>query len=446
MLVQLHQLLDSVINSANTLLWSYVLIGLLVVTGLYFTVRTGFAQVRLLPQSVRQLLCSGSTGDGISGWQAFATGLANRVGTGNIAGVAVAITMGGPGAVFWMWMTALVGMASSLIESTLGQIFKVRHTDGTFRGGPAYYIHLGLGSRALGSVFAISLLLALGCGFNAVQSQSIAESLETAFGWSRAWVGVGLVALTAPIIFGGLRRVAHVSAWMVPLMAGGYLMLAGWVVIVHFAELPGVLLLIVKSAFGLEPAIGGVAGYGLSQILISGVRRGLFSNEAGMGSAPNASATATTSHPVNQGLLQMLGVGVDTLVICSATAFIILLSGSYSPGAPVQGATLTQTAVISEVGSWGGGFLAVAIFFFAFSSIVGNYAFSEGNVQFITRHPLALLGFRLMVLAMVMIGTVASLPTLLNLADLGMGIMAVINLVAIVLLGRHAFGALRHLW
>lgn len=444
MFVQLHQLLDSFIDAANTLLWNYVLIALLVVTGLYFTLRTGFVQLRLLPQSIRQLRSSGEAGGGISGLQAFATGLASRVGTGNIAGVAVAITMGGPGAVFWMWMTALAGMASAFVESTLGQIFKVRHGDGTFRGGPAYYIQIGLRSRAAGILFACSLLLSFGFVFNAVQSQSIAESLETSFGWNRAWVGVGLVLLTAPIVFGGMRRVASVSTWMVPVMAGGYLLLTVWVLVLNFGQLPGILVLIVKSAFGVGQVAGGAAGFGVSRIMVAGIRRGLFSNEAGMGSAPNAAATATTTHPVRQGLLQMLGVGVDTLVICSATAFIILLSGVYSPGGPVQGAALTQAAITSQVGGWGGGFLAVAIFFFAFSSVVGNYAYAEGNIQFITANPKALFVFRLLVLAMVMVGTVGNLPTLWNLADLGMALMAIINLVAIVLLGKYAIAALRH--
>lgn len=344
-----HALIDGI----NGILWNYVLIALLLGAGAWFTLRFRMIQLRALFLSMRLVGSKGEPGS-ISSFQAFATGLASRVGTGNIAGVAVAMTVGGPGAIFWMWMTALVGMSSAFVEATLAQIFKVSHHDGTYRGGPAYYIQIGLRSRGFGVLFSLSLILAFGFVFNAVQANAIAEAFNTSFGVSRAAVGLALVALTAPIIFGGIRRIAHVAQVIVPVMAIGYLALAVYAVATHVALVPDMIVLIVKSAFGLEQAAGGLSGYAVSQAVSIGVKRGLFSNEAGMGSAPNAAATASTRHPVTQGLIQMLGVFVDTIVICSATAFVILLSGQYEPGTSMAGAALTQRAISSHVGDWGG--------------------------------------------------------------------------------------------
>jgi AGCS family alanine or glycine:cation symporter len=431
-----HALIDGI----NGILWNYVLIALLFGAGAWFTLRFALIQLRALPLGIRTIGSKSEPGS-ITSFQAFATGLASRVGTGNIVGVAVALTVGGPGAIFWMWVTALLGMSSAFVEATLAQIFKVSHHDGTYRGGPAYYIRIGLRSRVFGVLFSLSLILAFGFVFNAVQANSIAEALHTSFGWSRAAVGVGLVALAAPIIFGGIRRIAHVAQVIVPLMAIGYVALAAYAVATHATMLPDVIALIVNSAFGFGPAAGGLTGYAVSQAAAVGVKRGLFSNEAGMGSAPNAAATASTRHPVTQGLIQMLGVFVDTFVICTATAFMILLSGQYEIGTGMEGGALTQRAISSFVGDWGGTYMAVAIFFLAFSSVIGNYAYAEGNVEFITKRRRAVVIFRLAVLGMVMFGSVGKLPLVWAMADTSMGLMALINLIAILALGKHAHAA-----
>jgi len=430
-----------VVDPLNNLLWSHVLIYVLIGVGIILTLATGFVQLRGLPYSLRSFKRIDDSG--ISPMQAFATGLASRVGTGNIAGVATAIALGGPGAVFWMWVTALVGMASAFTESTLAQIYKERHPDGSFRGGPAYYIQRGLGSRAWGITFSLALILAFGLVFNAVQANSISDTLHVAYGWNKVAIGAVLVVLAGGVIFGGLRRIGTVAEWMVPLMALGYLCVALYAIVAHIGEVPRVLALIVRGAFGLEPAVGGVVGYGVMQALQYGVKRGLFSNEAGMGSAPNAAATATTPHPVSQGLLQMLGVFIDTIIICSCTAFIILLSGVFTPGSELKGAALTQAAVTAHIGAAGTTFMSVAVFFFAFSSIIGNYAYAEGNVEFIKRNRTLVNAFRVLVLCMVMFGSVASLPLVWDMADVSMGFMALINLVAIFLLRRHAVAAWR---
>ncbi|CUA86772.1 amino acid carrier protein [Gulbenkiania indica] len=431
--------LHAFINAGNDLIWGQILIYLLIGTGLYFTLRTGFLQLRLLGRGWTEMVGGRRHGDAsdISPFQAFATGLASRVGTGNIAGVAIAIATGGPGAVFWMWLTALLGMSSAFAESSLAQLFKVSHHDNTYRGGPAYYIQRGLGQRWLGIIFALCLILAFGLVFNAVQANSIVAATEGAWGWDKNIVGLALVVLTAPIIFGGIRSVARVAEWMVPVMALIYILLTLYVLVMHLTELPGVLMLIVKSAFGLQQAAGGLAGYAVSQAMMLGIKRGLFSNEAGMGSAPNAAATATTRHPATQGIMQMFGVFIDTLVICSCTAALILLSGVHESG--LNGVQLTQKALEAHIGSWGGDFLAVAVFLFAYSSIIGNYAYAEGNVEFIRNSKGVLLVFRLMVLGMVFFGSVGSLPLVWDMADLSMGLMALINLAAILLLSRYVF-------
>lgn len=439
--------LHGAIDGINDILGNYVLIVLLLGAGAWFTVRFGAIQLRALWLSVQVVGRKGAEGSdaagGITSFQAFATGLASRVGTGNIAGVAVALTLAGPGAIFWMWLTALLGMASAFVEATLAQIFKVAHGDRTFRGGPAYYIQIGLGSRTFGVLFSVALIIAFGFVFNAVQANSIADAFHVSFGLDRAVVGAGLVLLTAPIIFGGIRRVARVAQVIVPLMAIGYLALAGYVVLMNWTAVPEVIGLIVRSALGFEQAAGGLAGYAVSQAVAMGIKRGLFSNEAGMGSAPNAAATASTRHPVTQGLIQMLGVFVDTIIICTATALIILLSGEFQPGAAMEGSALTQRAIASQVGEWGGAYLAVAIFFLAFSSVIGNYAYAEGNVEFITRRRGVVPVFRVLVLGMVMFGSVGQLPLVWSMADTSMSLMALINLIAILMLGKYALAAWR---
>ena len=438
--------LHSLINAGNDLLWGQVLIYVLLGTGLFFTLRMGFMQIRLLPRGWQEMLGGRGHEKGsndISSFQAFATGLASRVGTGNVAGVATAIALGGPGAVFWMWITALLGMASAFAESTLAQLFKVNHHDNTFRGGPAYYIEKGLGMRRLGLAFSISLIVAFGLVFNAVQANSIVAATEGALGWNKYLVAVGLVILTAPIIFGGLRKVGQVAEWMVPVMAAIYLGMTIYVIVTHISEVPGVLALIVKSAFGVQQAAGGFAGYALSQAMMLGIKRGLFSNEAGMGSAPNAAAAATTSHPASQGIIQMFGVFIDTMVVCTCTALIVLLSGAFVPGAELKGVQLTQAAMSATLGSWGGTLLAVIMFLFCFSTIIGNYAYAEGNVEFIKNNKTVILLFRIAVLGMVVFGALGSSMLVWDMADLAMGVMAMINLFAIVMLSKYVFVLLK---
>ena len=361
---------------------------------------------------------------------------------GNIAGVATSISVGGPGAVFWMWVTAWLGMSSAFVEATLAQIFKVKNDDGTFRGGPAYYIQQGLGSRSLGIVFALSLLLAFGLVFNAVQSNSISDALFVGFGLDKTLTGIITVSLSGAVIFGGAKRIGKVAEILVPVMAIAYLLVALYAIVTNFGLLPGVIASILSHAFTGEAAVGGAAGAGMKKAMEMGIKRGLFSNEAGMGSAPNAAASASTPHPVNQGLLQMLGVFIDTIVICSATAFIILLSNAYVPGGEAKGAALTQAAVDFHMGGKGGSaFMCIAVFLFAFTSIIGNYAYAESNINFIKESKLWVNVFRFMVLGMVMFGATGSLPLVWDLADVTMGIMALINMFAILMLSKYAFAA-----
>ena len=428
--------LNAVVSAINNVLWSYVLIVVLVGCGIWFTLSTRFVQLRMLPEMIR-LLTEGighkTEGDAISSFQAFCVSTASRVGVGNIAGVAIAIVTGGPGAVFWMWAIAFLGCATGFVESTLAQIYKLPRGNGKFHGGPAYYMERGLGKRWMGVLFAVLISVTFGFAFNSVQSNTICAAWEGAFGFAHHWVGAGLTLLTLLVIFGGIHRIARVSGVVVPVMALGYIVLALGVVLFNFRRLPEVVELIVANAFGWEQAMGGGAGAALMQ----GIRRGLFSNEAGMGSAPNVAATAHVSHPVKQGLIQTLGVFTDTLVICTCTAFIILFGGV--PDASLSGIRLTQAALVGEIGPAGSVFVAVAIFLFAFSSIIGNYYYGEANVRFITRRPWVLTLYRVLVGAMVLFGALATLDLAWSLADITMAFMTLINLVAIVLLGRQAF-------
>lgn len=431
------KIIEAIINGTNTLLWSYVLIIMLIGIGLYFTFGTKFVQFRMIPEMFR-LLGEGVNANkkGISSFQAFCISTASRVGTGNLAGVAIAITTGGPGAVFWMWLIALIGSASAFIESTLAQIYKVKDGD-TFRGGPAYYMERALNARWMGIVFAVLISLTFGLAFNSVQANTITSALNESFGINKILIAVVLSVITAIIIFGGLKSVAKVSEVIVPVMAGGYIIIALFIMIVNITELPSVIALIFKSAFGLSEVAGGALG----AAMMNGIKRGLFSNEAGMGSAPNAAATADVTHPVKQGLIQSFGVFVDTLLICSSTAFIILFSGLYT-SKESDGIVLTQNALDQLLGSWGGIFLAIIVLLFCFSSVVGNYYYGETNIDFISPNKLWLNIYRIAVVVMVAFGSLASLSFVWSLADLMMGLMAIINMIAIVLLGHIAIKAL----
>ena len=435
------EFLEKTVAFSNDILWSYVLVVMLIALGLWFSLRTGFVQLRMFREMIR-LLKEGVSHDGghahISSFQAFCISTASRVGVGNIAGIAIAIMTGGPGAIFWMWVIAVIGAASGFTESTLAQIYKVR--DGKtfgFRGGPAYYIRNCLGSSKAAALFAVLISVTFGLCFNSVQSNTIAISLNTTFGVDRAVAGAFITVLSAMVIFGGLRRIAHLSSWLVPIMASLYLLLALIIVIMNITHIPGMIAAIVSQAFSPDAAVGGIGA-----AILTGAKRGLFSNEAGMGSVPNAAATAFVSHPVKQGLVQALGVFVDTLLVCTASACIVLLFDGYADSGKT-GIELVQLALSQHLGSFSGILLSVMVFMFAFSSIAGNYYYGESNIQFFSTKPVYLLGFRILVVAMVAFGSVAELPFVWNLADLFMALMAIVNLIAITLLGRNAFIALK---
>ena len=430
---------NNLVGSINNFIWTYILIVMLIVLGLYFTFRTNFVQFRYFKEMFRLLGDSSSDKKegSVSSFQAFCISTASRVGTGNIAGIAMAVVAGGPGAVFWMWLIALIGAASSFVESTLAQIFKVEDKEG-YRGGPAYYIEQGLKNKKMGILFSILITVSFGFIFNAVQSNTITEAVNNAFGIDRLVVGIVLAAITGIVIFGGVQRVAKVSEIIVPIFAVLYILVALFVVVINITEIPGIIKLIFESAFGLRAmSIGSIGG-----MILVGIKRGLFSNEAGMGSAPNAAATADVSHPVKQGLIQTLGVFTDTIVICSCTAFMILLYSDYATTG-LDGIQLTQAALSAQIGPIGNVFIAICILLFAFSSIVGNYYYGQSNIEFMTDNKVTLNIFRAIVIGMVLFGSVAKVQIVWDLADVFMGMMAIINLIAIALLGKYAFIALK---
>ncbi|QYJ83472.1 alanine/glycine:cation symporter family protein [Shewanella aegiceratis] len=433
-------LVDSTINAVNGMLWGSVLIYVLVAAGVLFTLRLGFIQLRMFGHGSKLVLQGREKTNGISSFQVFCTSMAARVGTGNMAGVAVAITVGGAGAVFWMWLIALLGMATAFIESTLAQVYKVKDSDGQYRGGPAYYMEQGLGKRWMGSLFSVLLIIAFGFAFNAAQANTMTDALNNAFGLDKTMVGLVIVAIAAYIISGGLKKVAKASELIVPVMAVAYLAIALIVLVMNLEQVPAALAYIVKSAFGWEEAAGGAMG-----AMMAGIARGLFSNEAGMGSAANiaASASPNPNHPASQGFVQMIGVFVDTIVICSATAAIILLSGVLDAPGEQKGIGLLQLALTNEVGGWAAYFVAFAIILFCFSSIIANYSYAESNIMFLSRSKKVLYTFRALVLAMVMAGSVASLQLVWNFADVSMGLMALVNIAAIVMLSKVAFAVIK---
>ncbi|ACD24476.1 alanine:cation symporter family protein [Clostridium botulinum] len=433
-------ILNNLLVAFNDFLYTYILIALLIVLGLYFSYKTKFVQFRFIKEMFR-LLGDGVTSErkkgSVSSFQAFCISTASRVGTGNLAGIAIAISIGGPGAIFWMWIIALIGAGSSFVESTLAQIYKTKDKNGAFRGGPAYYIEKGLNKKWMGVLFSILITVSFGLVFNSVQSNTISLAMNEAFGVNQITIGIILTALTLVIIFGGVHRVAKVSEIIVPIMAVAYILVSLFVVFKNFTHIPRVFTLILENAFGLQPAIGGTLG----GTLMIGIKRGLFSNEAGMGSAPNAAATADVTHPVKQGLIQTLGVFTDTIIICSCTAFIILLADIDLSGG-LTGIQLTQNALSSQIGNFGTIFVAICILLFAFSSIVGNYYYGESNIEFLSKKKIYLIVYRIAVASMVFFGSIANLDIVWNLADTFMGFMAIINLIAITLLGRFAFKAL----
>lgn len=440
MLNNLSENLNHIIENANSFLWTYVLIAPLIILGLYFSFKTNFVQFRYIKEMFRLLTDNSSSikdKGSVSSFQAFCISTASRVGTGNLAGIAIAISVGGPGAIFWMWLIALIGSASSFVESTLAQIYKQPDGKGAYIGGPAYYMEKALNMKWLGVIFSILITICFGLVFNSVQSNTISIAMNEAFGVNNLIMGIILTVLTIAVIFGGVQRIAKVSEIIVPIMAIAYILIAMFVLAINFKEIPGLIASIVENAFGVKQAVGG----GLGGILLIGIKRGLFSNEAGMGSAPNAAATANVSHPVKQGLIQTLGVFTDTLVICSCTAFIILLS-DIDLTSGLTGIQLTQNALSSQIGSFGSIFIAICVLLFAFSSIVGNYYYGEANIEFLTDKKIYLTFYRICVALMVLFGSIVNMNIVWNLADVFMALMAITNLIAIALLGKFAFKAL----
>ena len=437
--------MNELITQINDAVWGYILIGALVACGLWFTWKTRGVQFRMIGEMFRLLTDSATSSieeladpnakrKHISSFQAFAVSVATRVGTGNLAGVASAIAIGGPGAVFWMWVIALIGSATAFVESTLAQLFKLHYKD-SFIGGPAYYIQRGLHQRWMAVLFAILITLQFGLSNNSIQANTICGAMQEAFGWSPLWVGALLAAMALFIVFGGIQRIAKVSAVLVPVMAIGYVILAVIIIAMNITEIPHVMKVIVLDAFGIEKVAGGAIG----ATIMNGVKRGLFSNEAGEGSAPNVAATASVTHPVKQGLIQALGVFTDTLLVCSCTAFIILISGLYEVP-ELNGIMLTQSALQSEVGAAGPIFIAIAIFLFAFSSIIGNYYYGEANIRFITPNPTIMIVYRIFSGGvMVVFGAMASFELVWNIVDFFMAFLTACNLIAIVILGKYAF-------
>ncbi|MGK7945905.1 MAG: alanine/glycine:cation symporter family protein [Microcystaceae cyanobacterium] len=417
------------LNFLNDLLWGKILIVVLLVIGVLLSVRSQFVQFRYFTRMFTILNQSFETEEGqVNSFQALALSVAGRVGAGNIAGVAVAISLGGPGAVFWMWMTALVGMATSFFECTIAQVFKHVQPDGSYRGGPAYYMEKGLNQKGMGYVFSFLLLVTFGFSFNAVQSYTVATSLNDTFKIPTNISGFILAVILGLVIFGGVKRIAQVAEFVVPVMAGGYFLMSLLVLVTNFAEIPSVISLIFRSAFGLEQVIGGGIGTALS----FGIKRGLFSNEAGLGSAPNVAAVAYVKHPVNQGIIQSFSVFIDTIILCTCTASVILLSSVYQPGSDAEGVLLTQNAMAEHIGIWGQAFISIALTLFAFTSVIYNYYLGENSLNFFSEgNKLLFNGFRILTLALIIWGAVQDLSTVFGFADVTMGLLALVNLVAL---------------
>ena len=437
-----ENLLTWFVNTVDGPLWDITIL-LLLGVGMFFTITTGLVQLRLLPRSIREMWGGrAAEGDSLTPFQAFATGLASRVGVGNIGGVATAIALGGPGAVFWMWVTAFIGMSSAFAESTLAQLYKTRDPNGMFRGGPAYYITRGLKFKPMAIAFAVTLIFTFGFAFNAVQSNSIVAATTIAWGWKGEYVGAVLVILTGIIIAGGVKRIGQVSSRVVPMMALFYLIIAVIILGMNMSRVPAMFGLIIDSAFDFSAVAGGMFGSLVSKTMLMGIKRGLFSNEAGMGSAPNSAATSDAKHPVSQGLIQMLGVFVDTMVVCSCTAVIILMSDNYG-SQTLKGVELTQTALQYHLGDFGVHFLAFILLLFCYTSIIGNYAYAETNIRYIRNKAWFVWSFRAVVLFFVYFGAVRDGGIVWAFADTIMASMAVINLIAILILSPLVWRVLK---
>ena len=439
-------MLNNILSAVNDWMYTYPLLFLLVGTGIYFTVRTRFVQLRLLKEAFHVLKEKAGEENGkkqVSSFQALMISTASRVGTGNIAGIATAIAAGGAGAVFWMWLMAVIGGASAFIESTLAQVYKVKDKE-EFRGGPSYYMEKALGKRWLGILFSVLLIICFAYGFNGLQSFNMSSSLEYYIpGYSDTVypmiVGLVLAVGTAFVIFGGVHRIGFITSVIVPIMAGAYLLIGLYTIITNITELPRVFSMIFSQAFDFRAFAGGMAG----SAVVIGIKRGLFSNEAGMGSAPNASASASVSHPAKQGMVQVLSVFIDTLLICSATAMMLLLSGVQGESGVLDGIPFVQKAISANVGNWGIHFITLSIFAFAFSSLIGIYYYAESNILFIKNNKKLLFIFRITCLLAVFFGAQADFSMMWNIADITMGCMATVNILVILVLGNTAMKVLK---
>ncbi len=439
---------NDVLTKLNDIMYTYILIIMLVGVGLYFTIRTKGVQFRLLIDGIKTMMERAETGENgekkVSSFQALMISTASRVGTGNIAGIATAIAAGGPGAVFWMWLMALIGGASAFIESTLAQVYKIKE-GGQYRGGPSYYMEKALGKRWMGVLFSILLIICFAYGFNGLQAYNISSSLEYyVANYSETNIpmilGIVLAAATAWVIFGGVHRIGFISSVVVPVMAVLYILMGLVTMVINITELPRVIKIILDGAFDVQAIMGGFAG----SAVVIGIKRGLFSNEAGMGSAPNASASADVDHPVKQGLVQVISVFIDTILICSSTAMMLLVSGIEGKSGVLDGIPYVQQAIRSNVGEWGIHFITFSILAFAFSSLIGNYYYAESNILFIKENKIVLTIFRITCLVAIFLGAQADFSLVWNIADITMGFMAIINIIAIFLLGEVALKVLRH--
>lgn len=446
--------MEQAVEFLNGLIWNNWLIALCLLSGLYFSFTSRFLQVRHIKEMVRLLFKGESSSSGVSSFQAFAISISGRVGTGNIAGVATAIALGGPGAVFWMWVIAFVGAGSAYVESALAQIYKEKQ-DGQYRGGPAYYIEKGLNNKGYAILFAVVTMFAMGVFMPGIQSNSIALGMKEAFNINPAITGFGIIVVLALIIFGGVKRIGKVAEFVVPFMAIAYISVALLVIGLNISELPSVMMLIVKSAWNLEPLFGGMLGYAV----LWGVKRGIYSNEAGQGTGPHAAAAAEVTHPAKQGLVQAFSVYIDTLFVCSATAFMILITGMYNVMQPGTeefvvnnlknveiGPVYTQTAVESVLPGFGSMFVAISLLFFAFTTIMAYYYIAECNVAYLTKNGKGkwlINVLRLVLLGAVFYGSIKSAKLIWGIGDIGVGLMAYLNIVAIFLLRKPAMKALK---
>jgi AGCS family alanine or glycine:cation symporter len=445
--------MTDILNSINGIIWSSALIILCIGAGIYFSIATKFLQITNFRDMLKLLFAKATNDSGVSSFQAFAIALCGRIGTGNIVGVATAIAMGGPGSIFWMWLIAILGSATAYVEATLGQIYKEKK-DGEYRGGPAYYIEKGIGVKWYAMLFALVTILSTGLLLPSVQSNSISSGIQTAFDIPTHYTAIALVALTLIIISGGIKRISKFSEIIIPIMSGGYIILALIIVGMNYEQIPAMFALIIKSAFGMEEAFGGIIGAAIAW----GVKRGIYSNEAGQGTAPHAAAAAAVTHPAKQGLVQAFSIYVDTLLVCTATAFMILITGQYNvtpkdaeiiveniPG--IDYTAFTQFAIAHEFPAIGKGFVALALFCFAFTTIIAYYYMAETNFAYLDKNNkyfrYGKWGIAAMVLFSTYYGAVKTADAAWTLGDIGVGSMAWLNIIAILILRKPALKALK---